>query len=119
SPIMAVAGIPKSGATENRHEMVGVVFLTVALLLGLSLLSYSPGDPILFEDSLHIEQIKNWIGKVGMTMASGVFAAVGGAAYLLPIALGILGGRCCLRGGMGVTLRSAGGFTAMLLFLSM
>src|SRR5207245_2440524 len=32
---------------------------------------------------------------------------------------GILGGRCFLRGGLGVTLRSAGGFTTLLLFLSM
>jgi S-DNA-T family DNA segregation ATPase FtsK/SpoIIIE len=101
--------------------MVGVVLLTVALLLGLSLLSYSPRDPILFEESLHPESsIENWIGKVGMTLATGAFAAVGGAAYLLPIALGVLGGRCFfLPGGMGITLRSAAGFTALLLFLSM
>src|SRR5437016_13566800 len=54
-----------------------------------------------------------------MTLATGVFAAVGGGGYLLPIALVILGSRCFLRGGLGVTLRSAGGFTALLLFLSM
>lgn len=116
---MAAAGTTKSGAAENRHEMVGVVFLTVALLLGLSLLSYSPRDPILFEESFHFEPPDNWIGKVGMTLATGVFAAVGGGAYLLPIALGVLGFRCFLRGGMDITLRSAGGFTALLLFLSM
>src|SRR6266508_721477 len=116
---MAAAGITKSGAAENRHEMVGVVFFTIALLLGLSLLSYSPRDPILFEESLHVEPLENWVGKVGMTLATGVFSAVGGAAYLLPIALGVLGGRCLLRGGIGVAIRSAGGFTALLLFLSM
>ncbi len=99
--------------------MVGVVFLTMALLLGLSLLSYSPRDPILFEESFHSEPPDNWIGKVGMTLATGVFAAVGGGAYLLPIALGVLGFRCFLRGGMDITLRSAGGFAALLLFLSM
>src|SRR5437016_464221 len=54
-----------------------------------------------------------------MTLATGVFAAVGGGGYLAPIALGILGSRCFLRGGLGVTLRSAGGFTTLLLFLSM
>jgi len=116
---MAAAGTTKSGAAENRHEMVGVVFLTMALLLGFSLLSYSPRDPILFEESFHSDSIDNWIGKVGMTLATGVFSAVGGGAYLLPIALGVLGFRCFLRGGMDITLRSAGGFTALLLFLAM
>ena len=99
--------------------MVGVVFLTMALLLGLALLSYSPRDQVLFEESFHSESPDNWIGKVGMTLATGVFAAVGGGAYLLPIALGVLGFRFFLRGGMDITLRSAGGFAALLLFLSM
>src|SRR3989442_10826712 len=54
-----------------------------------------------------------------MTLATVVFVAVGGGGYLVPIALGILGSRCFLRGGLGVTLRSAGGFTTLLLFLSM
>src|SRR2546426_797288 len=119
SPTMAAAGTSKSGAAGTRHEMAGVVLLTLALLLGLSLLSYSPRDPILFEESFHPESVQNLIGQVGMTLATVVFAAVGGGGYLVPIALGILGSRCFLRGGLGVTLRSAGGFTALLLFLSM
>src|SRR5437870_1420748 len=119
SPTMAAAGTRKSGAAGTRHETAGVVLVTVALLLGLSLLSYSPRDPILLEESFHPESVQNLIGQVGMTLATGVFAAVGGGGYLAPIALGILGGRCFLRGGLGVTLRSAGGFTTLLLFLSM
>lgn len=116
---MAAAGLIKSNVVENRHEMAGVVFLTLTLLLALSLLSYSPQDPILFEESFYSDSTKNWVGKVGMTLAVAVFAAVGGGAYLLPIALGVLGGRCFLRGGMDITIRSAGGFTMLLLFLSM
>src|SRR5438876_7849088 len=119
SPTMAAAGTRKSGAAGTRHEMAGVVLVTVALLLGLSLLSYSPRDPILLEESFHPESVQNLIGQVGMTLATGVFAAVGGGGYLAPIALGVLGSRCFLRGGLGITLRSAGGFTALLLFLSM
>src|SRR5438445_9391272 len=119
SPTMAAAGTRKSGAAGTRHEMAGVVLVTVALLLGLSLLSYSPRDPILLEESFHPESVQNLIGQVGMTLATVVFVAVGGGGYLLPIALAILGSRCFLRGGLGVTLRSAGGFTTLLLFLSM
>src|SRR5881409_411569 len=119
SPAMAAAGTRKNGAAGTRHEAVGVVLVAVALLLGLSLLSYSPRDPILLEESFHPESVQNLIGQVGMTLATGVFAAVGGGGYLTPIALGILGSRCFLRGGLGVTLRSAGGFATLLLFLSM
>src|SRR2546425_4835412 len=118
-PQWPAGGRRKGGAGGPRHEMAGVVLVTVALLLGLSLLSYSPRDPILLEESFHPESVENLIGQVGMTLATGVFAAVGGGGYLTPIALGILGGRCFLRGGLGVTLRSAGGFTTLLLFLSM
>ena len=109
----------KSGGLEKRHEMVGVVLLTLGLLLILSLLSYSPRDPILFEDSLHNEPTFNLIGRVGMTLATGVFWLIGGAAYLLPVALGVLGGRCFLAGRMAMTLRSAAGFAALLLFTAM
>src|SRR2546426_4389800 len=118
-PTRARGGERKGGGAGPRHETAGVVLVTVALLLGLSLLSYSPRDPILLEESFHPESVQNLIGQVGMTLATGVFAAVGGGGYLAPIALGILGGRCFLRGGLGVTLRSAGGFTTLLLFLSM
>src|SRR2546426_4099108 len=118
-PTRARGGEGKGGGAGTRHETAGVVLVTVALLLGLSLLSYSPRDPILLEESFHPESVQNLIGQVGMTLATGVFAAVGGGGYLAPIALGILGGRCFLRGGLGVTLRSAGGFTTLLLFLSM
>src|SRR2546425_5749968 len=72
SPTMAAAGTSKSGAAGTRHEMAGVVLLTLALLLGLSLLSYSPRDPILFEESFHPESVQNLIGQVGMTLATGV-----------------------------------------------
>src|SRR5881296_1268373 len=107
SPTMAAAGTSKSGAAGTRHEMVGVVLLTLALLFILSLLSYSPRDPILFETSLHDEPPFNLIGRVGMTLSTVVFWFIGGAAYLLPVALGVLGGRCFLAGRLSMTLRSA------------
>src|SRR2546429_2475195 len=116
---LPTADTRKRGGAGPRHEMAGVVPVPVALLPGLSLLSYSPRDPILLEESFRPESVQNLIGQVGMTLATGVFAAVGGGGYLSPIALGILGSRCFLRGGLGVTLRSAGGFTTLLLFFSM
>src|SRR2546422_10603163 len=109
SPTMAAAGTRKSGAAGTRHEMAGGVLDTVALLLGLSLLSYSPRDPILLEESFHPESVQNLIGQVGMTLATGVFAAVRGGGFLAPITLGMPGGRCLLRGGPGGTVRAPRG----------
>ena len=118
-PRAHMPGGGKSAGLDQRHEMVGVVLLTLALLFILSLLSYSPRDPILFETSLHDEPPFNLIGRVGMTLATGVFWLIGGAAYLLPVALGVLGGRCFLAGRLSMTLRSAVGFAFLLFFLSM
>src|SRR5207245_11760915 len=101
STTMAAAGTSKSGAAGTRHEMAGVVLLTLALLLGLSLLSYSPRDPILFEESFHPESIQNLIGQAGVTLATGVFAAVGAGGYAATDAPGIAWGRTVRRGGWG------------------
>src|SRR5207249_5370473 len=101
SPTMAAAGTSKSGAAGTRHEMAGVVLLTLALLLGLSLLSYSPRDPILFEESFHPESIQNLIGQVGMTLATAVFAAVGGGGYLVCRLLLEKKNLCFIRGEWG------------------
>src|SRR3989449_10608157 len=114
SPTMAAAGTRKSGAAGTRHEMAGGVLDTVALLLGLSLLSYSPRDPILLEESFHPESVQNLIGQVGMTLATGVFAAVRGGGYLAPIELGIPGSRWSLRGWLGVQVRSLSAVTTVL-----
>src|SRR2546422_10686674 len=119
SPTMAAAGKRRGGGAGTRHETAGVVLVTGALLLGLSLLSYSPRDRILLEESFHPESVQNLIGQVGMTLATGVFAALGGGGYLAPIALGVLGRRCFLPGGLGVTLPRAGGLPPLLLFFSM
>src|SRR5438046_6554257 len=118
-PRAHMPGGGKSAGLDTRHEMVGVVLLTLALLFILSLLSYAPRDPILFETSLHDEPPFNLIGRVGMTLSTVVFWFIGGAAYLLPVALGVLGGRCFLAGRLSMTLRSAAGFAFLLIFLSM
>jgi S-DNA-T family DNA segregation ATPase FtsK/SpoIIIE len=58
------------------------------------------------------------IGSVGATLASFLFGLVGGGAYLLSVLLAMLGARCFVEGELAVTLRSAAGSFAALLFLS-
>lgn len=105
-----------------KHEVIGVLLITVSLLTLLSLVSYAPTDRLLFATdpagSASAPATKNMIGTVGATLAASLFWFVGGAAYLLPFLLAMLGARCFVEGALSVTLRSAGGSLAALFFLS-
>ena len=100
---------PQSGS-HLQHEVIGIVLITAALLILLSLISFLPSDPVFFVG--HDEgtvQAHNFIGKAGATVAAFCFWLIGGAAYLLPFLLAIVGWRCFSVGTLSVTLQSAGG----------
>jgi S-DNA-T family DNA segregation ATPase FtsK/SpoIIIE len=67
--------------------------MMAAVLLALSLISYNPHDPALNVSaaSLGDNPVRNWIGPVGSYTADLGFQVFGFAAFLLPLALGILG----------------------------
>jgi len=83
--------------TENKrfNELVGFLCLTVAVLVGLALISYSPHDPAFNVSvaSAGDNPVRNWIGPVGSYSADVLFQFFGFAAFLLPVAAGILGYR--------------------------
>ena len=83
--------------TENKrlNELIGFLCITVAVLLGLSLISYNPHDPAFNVSAAATGEsaVQNWIGPVGSYTADGSFQVFGFAAFLLPVALGILGYR--------------------------
>ncbi|UCE62744.1 MAG: DNA translocase FtsK 4TM domain-containing protein [Nitrospirota bacterium] len=73
-------------------QVVGIVLLTFGVMMFLSVVSFVPGDPILFveqgqEDGVTQGQTSphNLIGVVGSTIAFLLFAMIGGAAYLIPL----------------------------------
>ncbi|MGC2421561.1 MAG: DNA translocase FtsK [Candidatus Acidiferrales bacterium] len=77
--------------TENKrfNEMVGFVGLSLAILLALSLLSYSPLDA-----SFNVSApppltgpARNWIGPVGAHVADLFFQFAGFAAFLFPVGM--------------------------------
>jgi S-DNA-T family DNA segregation ATPase FtsK/SpoIIIE len=77
--------------TENKrfNEMIGFVGLSLAVLLALSLLSYSPLDA-----SFNVSApppgsgpARNWIGPVGAHTADLFFQFAGYGAFLFPIAM--------------------------------
>ena len=85
--------------TENKrlNELIGFVCITVAVLLALSLLSYNPQDPAFNVSAASMSEnpVRNWIGPVGSYTADLSFQIFGFAAFLLPVALGLLGYRWC------------------------
>jgi DNA segregation ATPase FtsK/SpoIIIE, S-DNA-T family len=81
--------------TQNKrlNELIGFLCITLAVLLGLALISYSPKD-VSFNVSgpaADDHPARNWIGPVGAYTSDLLFQAFGFAAFLLPVALGMLG----------------------------
>ncbi|HKS82713.1 MAG TPA: DNA translocase FtsK [Candidatus Acidoferrales bacterium] len=75
--------------TENKrfNELIGFIGLSLAILLALCLLSYSPHDPS-FDVSAPVSgQVHNWIGPVGAHIADLFFQGFGFAAFLFPVAM--------------------------------
>jgi S-DNA-T family DNA segregation ATPase FtsK/SpoIIIE len=66
------------------------------LLILLSLASYLPEDPSLNTAVATGTLPHNWIGPVGAYAADGLFQGFGWVAYLLPLALLVIGGRWLL-----------------------
>jgi S-DNA-T family DNA segregation ATPase FtsK/SpoIIIE len=83
--------------TENKrlNELIGFVCIMTAVLLALSLISYSPHDPAfnVSAASMGDNPVRNWIGPVGSYTADLSFQVFGFAAFLVPVAIGILGYR--------------------------
>jgi S-DNA-T family DNA segregation ATPase FtsK/SpoIIIE len=79
--------------TDHRrvNEFVGLLLVTVAVLVGLSLVSFNAGDPS-FNISINPRfetQPVNLIGVVGSYLSDLLFQSIGYAGFLLPVFLGI------------------------------
>src|SRR5271157_90597 len=81
--------------TENKrlNELIGFVCIMTAVLIGLALISYSPRDAAFNVSGPAAEDhpARNWIGPVGAYSSDLLFQVFGFAAFLLPVALGMLG----------------------------
>ncbi len=80
--------------TENHrlNELIGFVGMTIAILVALALISYSPHDPSfnVSADAPDLHAARNWIGPVGAYGADLLFQGFGYAAFLLPIGMFIM-----------------------------
>ncbi|WP_444463433.1 DNA translocase FtsK 4TM domain-containing protein [Rhodobacter capsulatus] len=83
---------------ERRgRELLGVVFLVLAVMATLMLASYSPEDPSWM--AVSDAPVQNWLGRIGAGIASPLIVIVGRGAWLLPVSLAIWGGRHILHRG--------------------
>ncbi|MGC1485952.1 MAG: DNA translocase FtsK [Candidatus Acidiferrum sp.] len=83
--------------TENKrlNELIGFLCITIAVLIALALLSYSPKDAALNVSASPPDgsPARNWIGPAGAYGADLLFQIFGFAAFLLPAAILVLGWR--------------------------
>ncbi len=90
-----------------------------AVLIGLALISYSPRDAAFNVSGVAADDhpAKNWIGPVGAYTADLLFQVFGFAAFLLPVALGILGYRWCRSRAIDSQIATVAGYVLLLLSL--
>ncbi len=107
--------------TENKrlNELIGFVCIMAAVLIGLALISYSPRDAAFNVSGVAADDhpAKNWIGPVGAYTADLLFQVFGFAAFLLPVALGILGYRWCRSRAIDSQIATVAGYVLLLLSL--
>jgi S-DNA-T family DNA segregation ATPase FtsK/SpoIIIE len=107
--------------TENKrlNELVGFLCIMLAVLMGLSLLTYNPRDAAFNVSAAAGEQnpTRNWIGPVGAYSADLLFQVFGFAAFLLPVAIGMLGYRWCRSRAIDSQVATIAGYVLLLMSL--
>jgi S-DNA-T family DNA segregation ATPase FtsK/SpoIIIE len=85
----------KAPLLDSRRllELIGLLTGVGGLLILLSLASYLPEDPSLNTAVATGTLPHNWIGPAGALVADGLFQVFGWVAYLLPLALLVVGAR--------------------------
>jgi S-DNA-T family DNA segregation ATPase FtsK/SpoIIIE len=69
---------------EWKTEMIGILFLGLAVFFFMALLSYSPLDPSLNHSVSGRVEIANLAGRIGALVADLLFQAVGLGAFIIP-----------------------------------
>jgi DNA segregation ATPase FtsK/SpoIIIE, S-DNA-T family len=105
--------------TENRrfNELIGFLGITLAILMALALLSYSPRDASLNVSARtpEVHPPQNWIGPAGAYTADLVFQVFGYAAFLLPMGVFALGVRWFRSRPLDSALGGVIGYTLLIL----
>jgi S-DNA-T family DNA segregation ATPase FtsK/SpoIIIE len=74
-------------------ELTGIVLLLLALLLGLSFISYHPEDPSLLFELSGGSELHNLVGPIGAQLSAVAFGIIGLCCLFVPVLLGVAGWR--------------------------
>ena len=83
-------GLLSPSANRRWNEFIGLLWIALALLGGLSLVTFSPADPS-FNTTAAAGTVHNWVGTVGAYAADLLYQCFGACAFLLPVTLTGLG----------------------------
>ena len=87
---MANKRMGEKQAGGSGHELAGIFAIGAALIVGLSLASYSPFDRS-WGSASAIQKTHNLIGPFGSYLSDALFQMLGGGAFLLPLYLVVFG----------------------------
>ncbi|TFG62768.1 MAG: hypothetical protein E4H32_05340, partial [Nitrospirales bacterium] len=77
---------PPQETSSLTVQITGVFLATVGILWLLSLLTYSPADPVLLFPHSSAQQVPdNAVGRVGSTLAFSLLKLVGGGSFVVPL----------------------------------
>ncbi len=85
------AEIERSAHRERLSEVVGVGLLALSLMVMVSLMSYSPGDPAWYFKETSRLATENLIGPAGAFLSEALFQLLGLAAYSVVVLLAVTG----------------------------
>jgi len=107
--------------TENKrlNELVGFLCISLGVLISLALISYSPRDAS-FNVSAQPSDggvTNNWMGPAGAYASDLLFQVFGFAAFLLPMATGVLGWRWCRSRAIDSQIATLAGYFLLLVSL--
>ena len=105
--------------TGNKrfNELIGFLCITLAVLIALALLSYSPKDAAFNVSAPENAATQNWIGPVGAYCSDGLFQIFRFAAFLLPASFLVLGWRWFRSRAVESQIATLAGFALLLLSL--
>ncbi|MFO7784424.1 MAG: DNA translocase FtsK [Thermodesulfobacteriota bacterium] len=68
---------PAAKPSPIRKEIRGILFLLAAVVLGVSLFSYHPGDPLAWDAGMGVDKTRNLFGPMGAHLSGSLFFALG------------------------------------------
>ncbi|HXG83530.1 MAG TPA: DNA translocase FtsK [Pyrinomonadaceae bacterium] len=105
---MAAEVEKRQNVHTRGNEIIAVVLTALAVLIFLSLVTYSPNDPSINTSSG--QKTQNWVGVFGSNIADVLFNTVGLSAYFLPPLLALVAWRSFRAAELSLSIARVAGY---------